>query len=128
MDEPAVSSNERRGAPHGNTPTGGADDAQEVVNRAWARREAELAAQHQARQLTPVRPTISIEPGVTSSSLGVPCLIPALRNVRLPKDFKARAKYQITRRINLQRHGWRAMRWPWRCLMWMTRHVRNTSP
>ena len=53
-----------------------------------ARREAELAAQHQARQLTPVRPTVSIEPGVTSSSLGVPCLIPALRNVRLPKDFK----------------------------------------
>ena len=60
MDEPAVSSNERRGAPRGNNPTSGADDAQEVVNRARARREAELAAQHQARQLTPVRPTISI--------------------------------------------------------------------
>ena len=62
------------------------------MNRARARREAELAAQHQARQLTPVRPTISIEPGVTSSSLGVPCLIPALRNVRLPKDFKGPRK------------------------------------
>ena len=62
------------------------------MNRARAHREAGLAAQHQARQLTPVRPTISIEPGVTSSSLGVPCLIPALRNVRLPKDFKGPRK------------------------------------
>ena len=49
MDELAVSSNERRGAPRDNNPTGGADDAQEVVNRARACREAELAAQHQAR-------------------------------------------------------------------------------
>ena len=92
MDEPAVSSNERRGAPRGNNPTGGADSAQEVVNRARACREAKLATQHQAWQLTLVRPTISIEPGVTSSSLGVPCLIPALRNVRLPKDFKGPRK------------------------------------
>ena len=62
------------------------------MDRARARREAELATQHQARQLTPVRPTTSTEPGVTSSSLGVPCLIPALRNVRLPKDFKGPRK------------------------------------
>ena len=62
------------------------------MDRARARREAELAAQYQARQLTPVRPTISVEPGVTSSSLGVPCLVPALRNVRLPKDFKGPRK------------------------------------
>ena len=47
---------------------------------------------HEARQLTPVRPTTSVEPGVTSSSLGVPCLVPALRNVRLPKDFKGPCK------------------------------------
>ena len=33
-----------------------------------------------------------MEPGVTSSSLGVPCLVPALRNVRLPKDFKGPRK------------------------------------
>ena len=92
MDEPAVSSNERRGAPRGNNPAGGADNTQGVVDRARARREAELATQHQARQLTPVHPTISIKPGVTSSSLGVPCLIPALRNVRLPKDFKGPRK------------------------------------
>ena len=62
------------------------------MDLARARREAELAAQHEARQLTPVRPTTSVEPGVTSSSLGVPCLVLALRNVRLPKDFKGPRK------------------------------------
>ena len=92
MEEPTVSSNERCGAPCGNNPAGGADNTQEVVDRARARREAELAAQYQSRQLTPVCPTISVEPGVTSSSLGVPCLVPALRNVRLPKDFKGPRK------------------------------------
>ena len=57
-----------------------------------ARREAELAALHGARQPTLVRPTTSVEPGVVFSSLGVPCLTPALRNVRLPKDFKGPRK------------------------------------
>ena len=60
MDEPAVSSNEQHGAPRGNNPAGGADNAQEVVDRARAHRAAELAAQYQARQLTPVRPTTSV--------------------------------------------------------------------
>ena len=101
MDEPAVSSNARnRDPPHGNNPAGGGGNAQDVVDRARARREAELAAQHEdpVRQLTPVRqftlvhPTTSVETGVTSSSLGVPCLVPALRNVRLPKDFKGPRK------------------------------------
>ena len=46
MDEPTVSSNERHGAPRDNNPAGGANDAQGVVDRARARREAELAAQH----------------------------------------------------------------------------------
>src|SRR3954463_11613035 len=40
----------------------------------------------------PVRPTTTVEPGITSSALGVPCLVPALRNVRLPKDFKGPRK------------------------------------
>lgn len=123
MDEPAVSSNERRGAPHGNNLAGGADNAQEVVDRARARREAELAAQYQARPLTPVRPTISVEPGVTSSSLGCLALSPLYTTCTCPRISRAHAMYQITRRINLQRHGWRAMRWPWRSLMWMMRHV-----
>ena len=81
-----------RNPPRGHNPAGGGGDAQDVVDRARARREAELAAQHEARQLTLVRPTTSVEPGVTSSSLGVPCLVPALRNVRLPKDFKGPRK------------------------------------
>src|SRR4051812_5468109 len=89
MEEPAVSSNARREAPRGNNP---APDAQEVVDRARARREAELAAQYQTHQFTPVRPTTSVEPGLTSSALGVPCLVPALCNVRLPKDFKGPRK------------------------------------
>src|SRR3954464_5595863 len=50
MEEPAVSSNARRGAPRGNNPAGGADNAQEVVDRARARREAELVAQYKDRQ------------------------------------------------------------------------------
>ena len=56
MDEPAISSNARgREAAHGNNPAGGVRDAQDVVDRARARREAELAAQDDAGQLTPVR-------------------------------------------------------------------------
>src|SRR3954471_11896326 len=66
MEEPAESSNARRRAPRGNNP---APDAQDVVDRARARREAELAAPHQAHQITPVRPTTSVEPGLTSSAL-----------------------------------------------------------
>ena len=101
MDEPAVSSSARnRNPPRGHNPAGGGGNAHDVVDRARARREAELAAQHEAmvrqhtpvRQFTPVRPTTSMEPGVTSSSLGIPCLVPALRNVRLPKDFKGPRK------------------------------------
>ena len=92
MDEPAVSSNARsREVARGNNPAGGVHDARDVVDRARARREAELAAQNAADQLTLVRPTTSAGPGV-ASSLGVPCLVPALRNVRLPKDFKGPRK------------------------------------
>ena len=70
MDEPAVSSIARnRDPPRGHNPAGSAGDAQEVVDRARARREAELAAQHEACQHTPVHPTTSVEPVVTASSL-----------------------------------------------------------
>lgn len=71
---------------------GGGANAQDVVDHGRARREADLAAQYAARQLTPVRPTTSVEPRVTSSSLGVSCLVPSLCNVRLPKDFKGPLK------------------------------------
>ena len=56
------------------------------------RREAELAAQHAARQPTPVRSTTSVDPGVTFKNLGAPYLMPAIRNERLPKDFKGPRK------------------------------------
>ena len=62
------------------------------MDQGSSRREAELAAQYAARQPTPVRPTTSVEPGVTFRNLGVPCLVPALRNERLPKDFKGPRK------------------------------------
>ena len=92
MEEPAISSNARgREAAHGNDPAGGVGDARDMVDRARAQREAELAARDNAGQLTPVRSTTFAGPGITSA-LGVPCLIPALRKVRLPKDFKGPRK------------------------------------
>ena len=62
------------------------------MDQGRSRREAELAAQYAARQPTPVRPTTSVEPGVTFRNLGVPCLVPALRDECLPKDFKGPLK------------------------------------
>ena len=44
------------------------------------------------RQLTSVRATTTVEPGVSFTTLGVPCLTPALRNAQLPKDFKGPRK------------------------------------
>ena len=55
---------------------GGGANAQDVVDHGRARREAELAALHGARQPTLVHPTTSVEPGMVFSSLGVPCLTP----------------------------------------------------
>ena len=45
-------------------------------------------------QPAPVQPAPSVDrgTGLAFSSWGVPCLIPALRNVRLPKDFKGPRK------------------------------------
>ena len=58
------------------------------MDQGRARWEAELAAQLAAHQHAPAYPTASIEAGATSRALGVPCLTAALRNERLPKDFK----------------------------------------
>lgn len=55
-------------------------------------RAAQLAAQLTAHQDIPEYPTTSIELGVATRTGGVPCLILALRNVRLPKDFKGPRK------------------------------------
>ena len=82
------SSGRNRNPPRGHNPAGGGVNAQDVVDQGRARREAVLAAQYTAHQHSPVRPTASMETGVTFRTLGVPCLAPAIRNVRLPKDFK----------------------------------------
>ena len=97
MDEPAVSSSaRRRDAPRGPNLAHGGLNAQDVVNNGRARREAELAvqlaAQYQNHQTAPVQPKASVEPGFAFSSWGVSCLIPALCNVRLPRDFKGPRK------------------------------------
>ena len=75
------SSARRRNSPRGHNPAGGGANAQDVVDHGRARREAELAALHAARQPTPVRPTASVEPGVVFISLGMPCRTPTLHNV-----------------------------------------------
>ena len=86
MYSPAVSSNaQRRDQPRGYDPA--RDGISNVVDHDRLRQEAERAAQQAAYQPLPVYPTTSIEVGVTSKTAGVPCLVPALHNERLPKDF-----------------------------------------
>ena len=86
------SSGRNHNPPRGHNSEGGGADAQNVVDQGRARREAELVAQYATRQPTPVRPTTSVEPAMTFRNLGVPCLVPDLRNERLPKDFKGPRK------------------------------------
>ena len=57
-----------------------------------ARQEAEQMPQLTAYQPLPVYPTASIEAGMPARTGGVPCLVPALRNERLPKGFKGPRK------------------------------------
>ena len=90
MDSPLVSSSEQRcNSPLGHDPP---HNIQALMDQDRARRQAELAAQYAAHQPSPVYPTTSMEAGVTSRSTGVPCLVPALRNEHLPKDFKGPRK------------------------------------
>ena len=76
-----------RNPPHERNPADGGANAQNVVDQGRARREAELAAQYATHQPSPIRPTTSVEPSRTFGNLGVPCLVPDIRNERLPKDF-----------------------------------------
>lgn len=62
------------------------------MDQGRACRGAGLAAQDVEHQLTSVRATTTVEPGVVFTTLAVPCLTPSLRNVRLPKDFKGPRK------------------------------------
>lgn len=93
IDSPAVSSMEQRhNQPRGHDPAHGGANAQTLVDQGRARREAELAAQLAAHQHAPAYPMNSVEAGMTSRTLGVPCLVAALRNESLPKDFKGPRK------------------------------------
>ena len=128
IDEPAVSSSERNRNPAcGHNPAGGTD-AQNMVDQGRARREAELAAQYVARQPTPVRATTSMEPGVAFSSL-VCRVSPRLYVMCVcPRTSRVLVKCPITLLTYPPSHGSKAMRWRWRCWMWMMRRVLNTSP
>ena len=86
MESKALSSNAQRRNQHG-----GYNPVQDRV-RQENERAAQLAAQQAAHQDIPEYPTTSVEAGVATRTGGVPCLVPALRNVRLPKDFKGPRK------------------------------------
>ena len=86
MESEALSSNAQRRDQHG-----GYNPVQDRV-RQENKRVAQLAAQQAAHQNIPEYPTTSVETGVATRTGGVPCLIPSLRNVRLPKDFKGPRK------------------------------------
>ena len=87
MDSAAVSSNaQRRNQPGGHNLTH--VGAPNLIDQDIICQEAERAVQQAAYQSFPVYPTASIEAGVATRTGGVPCLVPALRNERLPKDFK----------------------------------------
>ena len=90
MEFEALSSNAQRRDQHG-----GYNPMQDRVrqeNERAAQLAAQLAAQQAARQNVTEYPMTSTEMGVATRTGGVPCLIPALRNVRLPKDFKGPRK------------------------------------
>ena len=57
-----------------------------------AQQAAEKAAHRVAHQSFTVHPTTSIEAGAATRTVGVPFLVSALRNERLPKDFKGPRK------------------------------------
>ena len=57
-----------------------------------ARQETEQVPQLTAYQTPPAYPTTSLDVGIPTRTGGVPCLVPALRNERLPKDFKGPRK------------------------------------
>ena len=86
MDSEALSSKAQR-----RNQLGGYNPVQDKIRRE-DERAAQLAAQQTARQGFSDYPMTSIEAGVATRTGGVPCLVPALRNVRLPEDFKGPRK------------------------------------
>ena len=95
MDSAAMSSNAQlRNQPHRHDPA--QDGVFNLVDQERIHQEAERAVQQvpeqAAHQAFPVYPTTSVESGVATRIGGVPCLVPGLRNERLPKDFKGPRK------------------------------------
>ena len=91
MDSAAVSSNaQRRNQPCRHDPA--RDGALNLVEQEMIRQEAEQAVQQAAElaahQAFPVYPATSVEADEATRTAGVPCLVPALCNECLPKDFK----------------------------------------
>ena len=81
MESEALSSNaQRRNQP------GGYNPVQDRI-RQENEQAAQLAAQQTAHQDFPEYPTTSVETGMVTRTSSVPCLVPALHNERLPKDF-----------------------------------------
>ena len=111
----ALSSNAQRRDQHG-----GYNPVQNRV-RQENERAAQLAAQQAAHQDIPEYPTTSTEMGVATRTGGVPCLIPALHNMRLPRTSRDLERCRITRQTYSLKHGSRVMRWPWNCWRLVTR-------
>ena len=60
--------------------------------RQKAERATQFVAEQAAHQPFPAYPATSVEARATTRTGGVPCLVPAIRNERLPKDFKGPRK------------------------------------
>ena len=60
--------------------------------RQEAERAAQIAAEQLAHQIFLAYPATSVEAGVATRTGGMPCLVPAIHNERLPKDFKGPRK------------------------------------
>lgn len=89
MDSTAVSSNTQHcDQPCGHDST--RDGDLNLIDQDRSHQEAERVVHQAAYQPLSVYPTTSIEAGVTTRTGGVPCLVPALRNERLPKDSTLR--------------------------------------
>ena len=112
MESPEVSSSERhRNELHGHDLPWANNHAQLLVDQAWACHEGEQAAQLVAQQ-PHLHPLMTIEAGVTTRTVGVPCLVPILRNERLPQYYECPWKVPNYTAVNPHRLGLRAMRWP----------------
>ena len=95
MESAEMSSNaQRHNQPYRHEPVRAG--ALNLVDQERIRQEAEQAAQIAAEQVAhqtfPAYPATSVEVGVATRTGGVPCLVPAIRNERLPKDFKGPRK------------------------------------